>query len=95
MSGFFLVDEFTTARGIRTSATYSELKARGAVFGERMGWERPLYFNPHHNRDDPPEKLPPLSFGKPEFFEHIEVKIFLSCFKVFYFLFLFKCRMNI
>lgn len=37
-----------------------------------MGWERPLYFNPHHNRDDPPEELPPLSFGKPEFFEHIE-----------------------
>ena len=71
---FVAVDEFKTARGIRTSATYSELKARGAVFGERMGWERPLYFNPHHNRDDPPEKLPPLSFGKPEFFEHIEVK---------------------
>ena len=68
-----IVDEFKTARGIRTSATYSELKARGAVFGERMGWERPLYFNPHHNREDPPEKLPPLSFGKPEFFEHIEV----------------------
>lgn len=66
------VDEFKTARGVRTSAIYSELLARGAVFGERMGWERPLYFMPHHGREDPPEKLPSLSFGKPEFFEDIE-----------------------
>ena len=34
---FFSVDEFKTARGIRTSSIYSELEARGAVFGERMG----------------------------------------------------------
>ena len=57
---------------MRTSAIYSELLARGAVFGERMGWERPLYFMPHHGREDPPEKLPSLSFGIPEFFEDIE-----------------------
>ena len=43
-----------------------------------MGWERPLYFYPHHGRDDPPEKLPPLSFGRPEFFEHIEDE-YLTC----------------
>jgi hypothetical protein len=73
MYTFSLVDEFKTARRIRTSAIYSELEARGAVFGERMGWERPLYFVPHHGRDDPPEQLPNLSFGKPDFFEHIEV----------------------
>ena len=52
-----LVDEFKTARGIRTPSIFSELEARGAVFGERMGWERPLYFKPHHGRDDPPEKV--------------------------------------
>ena len=69
---FFTVDEFKTARGIRTSSIYHELAARGAVFGERMGWERPLYFMPHHNREDPPEQLPPLSYGRPEFFDHIE-----------------------
>ena len=23
-----------------------------------MGWERPLYFNPYHSKDDPPEELP-------------------------------------
>lgn len=67
------IDEFKTARGIRTSAIYSELEARGAVFGERMGWERPLYFVPHHGRDDPPEQLPTLSFGRPEYFDHVEV----------------------
>ncbi len=72
------VDEFETARRIRTSAIYSELEARGAVFGERMGWERPLYFVPHHGRDDDPQKLPKLTFGKPEFFEHVEDE-YLAC----------------
>lgn len=69
---FITVDEFKTARGIRTSSIYSELEARGAVFGERMGWERPLYFMPHHGREDTPEQLPQLSYGRPEFFDHIE-----------------------
>lgn len=31
-----------------------------------------MYFAPHHQRDDPPEKLPKPSFGRPEFFEYIE-----------------------
>jgi pyruvate dehydrogenase phosphatase regulatory subunit len=50
------------------------LQARGAVFGERMGWEKPLYFQPHHSREDPPASLPRGTFGKPEFFDFIEVK---------------------
>ncbi len=70
-------DEFATCRGIRTSPIYSELQARGAVFGERMGWERPLYFEQYHERSDPPKQLPPGTFGKPPFFENIEVIFFI------------------
>ena len=67
-----LVSEFKYGRQIRTSPIYSELEARGAVFGERMGWERALYFNPSHHREDPPSELPGGTFRKPEFFDHIE-----------------------
>lgn len=68
-----IINEFKRGRKIRTSPIFSELEARGAVFGERMGWERPLYFNPFHSRDDPPAQLPHLgTFGKPECFDQIE-----------------------
>ena len=70
-----LVHEFTSGRNIRTSPIHCELQARGAVFGERMGWEKPLYFQPHHSREDPPASLPRGTFGKPEFFDFIEVTI--------------------
>merc|ERR1719309_1324338 len=67
-----LVSEFKFGRKIRSSSIYSECEARGAVFGEKMGWERALYFDPYHHREDPPAELPEGSFGKPEFFDHIE-----------------------
>ena len=67
-----LLSEFKYGRKIRMSPIYSELEARGGVFGERMGWERPLYFNPTHHREDPPSELPEGSFGKPAFFDQIE-----------------------
>merc|ERR1719147_465707 len=67
-----LVSEFKFGRKIRSSSIYSECEARGAVFGEKMGWERALYFNPYHHREDPPAELPEGSFRKPEFFDHIE-----------------------
>ncbi len=73
-----LVDEFTRGRKVRTSPLFSELEARGAVFGERMGWERPLYFDPYHSREDPPAKLPKGTFGKPEFFDQVEEE-YLVC----------------
>ena len=66
-------EEFTTCRGVRTSPIYSELQARGAVFGEKMGWERPLFFEQYHERSDPPKQLPPGTFGKPQFYYNIEV----------------------
>jgi len=68
-----LVSEFKFGRNIRSSSIHSECEARGAVFGEIMGWERPLYFDPLHHREDPPARLPEQgTFGKPDFFDHIE-----------------------
>jgi len=73
-----LVNEFKLGRKIRSSPIYSELEARGAVFGERTGWERALYFDPYHHREDPPAELPEGTFGKPEFFDQIEEE-YLVC----------------
>lgn len=39
-------DEYETARGIRKSPLWWILKAKGAVFGSRAGWERPNWFAP-------------------------------------------------
>jgi glycine/D-amino acid oxidase-like deaminating enzyme/glycine cleavage system aminomethyltransferase T len=35
-----------TGRGIRRSPLYDVLKARGAWFGTKLGWERPAYYSP-------------------------------------------------
>ncbi len=42
-------------RGIRRSPLYDTLKARGAVFGSRAGWERPNWFAP---KGEPAEDRP-------------------------------------
>ena len=38
--------ESDVARGIRRSPLYETLKGRGAVYGSKNGWERPLWFAP-------------------------------------------------
>ncbi len=38
--------EHETARGLRRSPLFETLKARGAVYGSKNGWERPLWFAP-------------------------------------------------
>ncbi|MCB2009232.1 MAG: FAD-dependent oxidoreductase [Geminicoccaceae bacterium] len=38
--------EHETARDLRLSPLHDRLKARGAVFGSKNGWERPLWFAP-------------------------------------------------
>ena len=77
-----IVDEFKRARKVRTSPLFSELEGRGAVYGERMGWERPLYFDPYHSREDPPAQLPEKgTFAKPHCYEHIEVRNLLGLFE--------------
>ena len=37
-------EEFTAGRPLRRSPLYATLKAQGAVFGEKLGWERPNWF---------------------------------------------------
>ncbi|MFL6024239.1 MAG: FAD-dependent oxidoreductase [Marmoricola sp.] len=47
--------ELTSARPLRQSPAYDATAAAGAVFGTRMGWERPLVFAP-------PGQLPELDY---------------------------------
>ncbi|WP_282608701.1 FAD-dependent oxidoreductase [Pelagibius sp. Alg239-R121] len=54
--------EHTTARNLRQTATHERLVRAGAVFGQRFGWERPLYFDPEGNVDDS------LTFDRPGWF---------------------------
>lgn len=37
-------EEFTAGRPLRRSPLYAVLKSQGAVFGEKLGWERPNWF---------------------------------------------------
>jgi 4-methylaminobutanoate oxidase (formaldehyde-forming) len=56
--------ELETARGIRRTPLHRELDARGAVFGQRTGWERPLRFA----RDGRPRQ-PIYGWGRTAAFE--------------------------
>lgn len=38
------LQEFASCRGLKQSALYDRLAAKGAVFGQKFGWERPNYF---------------------------------------------------
>jgi glycine cleavage system T protein len=55
--------EFATGRDLRRSPVHERMAARGACFGQRFGWERPLWFA----RDG---RAPVLdySFGRPSWF---------------------------
>ena len=52
-------EELKTVRPLRRSPLYDTLRAKGAVFGSRMGWERANYFLP------PGAALPPPTLGTP------------------------------
>ena len=57
--------EAQSARGLRRSPFYQRLKARGAVYGSKNGWERPLWFAPEGTR--PVDRLGFLDPGWKEF----------------------------
>lgn len=42
----FPFEELRAARPLKTDPLYDRLRERGAVFGARNGWERPLWFEP-------------------------------------------------
>jgi sarcosine dehydrogenase len=46
-------EEHASGRPLRRSPLYDRLKAQGAVFGEKLGWERPNWFaNPGETAED-------------------------------------------
>ena len=58
--------EHESARGIRRSPLHEILRAKGAVYGSRGGWERPNWFAPAGME---PRDIP--SFHKPNWFEPV------------------------
>ncbi|KAK7864281.1 hypothetical protein R5R35_009540 [Gryllus longicercus] len=70
--------EYKHARGLRCSPLYSLLQQRGAVFGTRMGYERPLYFDSTYSSEGPPPEMPPGSFYKPKFFDFMKEE-YIAC----------------
>lgn len=72
-----LLSEFSTARKTRCSPLYTVQDAAGAVFGERMGFERALYFDTTKTKE---ERLhpPKQTFGKPEWFDAVKEE-YLAC----------------
>jgi sarcosine dehydrogenase len=59
-------EEYFSGRPERRSPLYDRLKARGAVFGEKLGWERPNWFAaPGEAVEDVP------TFGRPNWFEAV------------------------
>lgn len=59
-------EEHSSARPLRRSPLYDRLRAQGACFGEKLGWERPNWFAA---AGEVPEETP--SFGRPSWFEAV------------------------
>lgn len=56
--------ERKTGRPLKTTPIYNDLLARGAVMGQAYGWERPLWYAPNGETDQP-------SFQRPNWWEHV------------------------
>ena len=58
--------ERESGRGLRKTPIHARLEARGAVFGQAYGWERPLWFAPEGvaAKDEP-------SFSRPNWHDHV------------------------
>ncbi|HFQ15355.1 MAG TPA: FAD-dependent oxidoreductase, partial [Rhodobacteraceae bacterium] len=59
-------EEMDSARPTRRSALYRVLRDQGAVFGEKLGWERPNWFA---GPKDSPRDI--YSFGRPNWFHAV------------------------
>ena len=59
-------EESAVCRPLRTSPLYDILKQRGAVFGEKFGWERPNWF-----ARDGVAAEDELTFGRPNWFAQV------------------------
>ncbi|KAG7209750.1 hypothetical protein KM043_011374 [Ampulex compressa] len=70
--------EYKYARKLRCSPLYSVLEERGAIFGIKMAYERPLYFDSTYRRGQKKPVMPPGSFYKPKFFDFMKEE-FQAC----------------
>ena len=59
-------EELTTGRPLRVSPLYDRLKAQGAVFGSKLGWERPNWFAPNGV-----EPWDVYSYERQNWFDHV------------------------
>lgn len=59
-------EEDHSARPTRVSPLYAKLASRGAVFGSKMGWERPNWFAPTSV-----EPRDVYTYGRQNWFEHV------------------------
>ena len=60
------LEEYESSRPLKADPLYETLRSRGAVFGERFGWERPLWFS---RSPEPPAA--PYSFRKPAWHDDV------------------------
>lgn len=58
-------EEHSSARPFRTSPLYGRLKAQGACFGEKLGWERPNWFADLASGEEPQDVY---TYGRPNWF---------------------------
>jgi sarcosine dehydrogenase len=59
-------EEYESGRGVIVSPLYDRLKAHGAVFGSKLGWERPNWFAPKG-----PEPRDVYSMGRQNWFSAV------------------------
>ncbi len=56
--------ERKSGRPLKTTPIYNDLLAQGAVMGQAYGWERPLWYAPNGEADEP-------SFQRPNWWDHV------------------------
>ena len=56
--------ERVSGRPLKTTPIYTDLLAHGAVMGQAYGWERPLWYAPNGEVDEP-------SFQRPNWWDHV------------------------
>ncbi len=61
-------EEHSSGRPCRKSPLYDRLQAAGAVFGEKLGWERPNWFADLAAGEEPTDVY---SFGRPNWFDAV------------------------
>ena len=61
-------EEMKSARPARRSPLYAHLKAAGACFGEKLGWERPNWFADLPRGEDPVDRY---SYQRPGWFDAV------------------------